>query len=455
MNGSPWCPGTESSRHDSFESRDFKSRASASFATRAGNEVIENTISVDRCSLRPAPHRERVGYNFPAMGKPHYLLVLFGIALLAANATSRPDQFTPLVVSTLTTNTRPFQGTDGRVHVVYELVLTNTSPTPATLEKIEVLDGSHPSKALGSYDGQGLLSCLRTTGRLTVDNPTIEFNSTRIFLIDLKLDPAITLPEHLMHHIEVLGASSPAPKPTTPVLLSYTVAPLDISRKLPIISAPLSGKGWVAVNGCCGADSIHRSSNLSVNGGIYFAQRFAIDWMRLNQSGQFVHGDASDVHNYDSYGADVLAVADGIVVETLNDLDDQKPGTLPDPKTITLENVDGNHVVLDLGDGVFAFYAHLQKGSVRVASGDQVKRGQVLGKLGNTGNTSAPHLHFHLMESPSVLDSFAIAGQVSAADFAAATGVEGNWSKWLLRSPNLRHNQYPLDLDIVDFSPLK
>lgn len=136
---------------------------------------------------------------------------------------------------------------------------------------------------------------------------------------------------------------------------------------------------------------------------------------------------------------------------------------MPDPKTITLENVDG-HVVLDLGDGVFAFYAHLQKGSVRVGSGDRVKRGQVLGKLGNTGDTSVPHLHFHLMEGPSVLgsngipyqiDSFVIAGQVSAADFAAATGVEGSWSKGLLRSSNPRHNQFPLDLDIVDFSSLK
>jgi hypothetical protein len=398
------------------------------------------------------------------MRKGHYLLLLSVIAILSANATSRPDQFTPLVVSALTKNTRPFHGTDGRVHLVYELVLTNTSPTPATLKKIEVLDGSNPSKALASYDGRGLLLCLRTTGRLTAEIPTIEFNSTRLFLIDLSLDPAIALPEQLMHHIEVLGAPSPGPKPTTPVLLSYIVAPLDISRKVPVISPPLSGKGWVAVNGCCGADSIHRSSNLSVNGGIYFAQRFALDWMRLDEAGRFVHGDPSNVHNYDSYGADVLAVADGTVVETLNDLDDQKPGTLPDPKTITLENVDGNHVVLDLGDGVFAFYAHLQKGSVRVASGAQVKRGQVLGKLGNTGNTSAPHLHFHLMESPSVLgsngipyliDAFAIAGQVSAADFAAATGVEGNWSKGILPNPNPRQNQFPLDLDIVDFSSLE
>jgi Peptidase family M23 len=268
----------------------------------------------------------------------------------------------------------------------------------------------------------------------------------------------------LLHHVEVLAAPSPAPRPTTPVLLSYTVAPLDLSRKLPVIGPPLLGKGWVASNGCCGAASIHRSSSLSVNGKIYFGQRFAIDWMRLDATGRFVHGDPSDVRNYDSYGAELLAVADGMVVETLNDLDDQKPGTMPDPNTITLANVDGNHVIMDLGDGVFAFYAHMQKGSVRVASGDRVKRGQVLGKLGNTGNTSAPHLHFQLMEGPSALgsngipyriDSFSIAGKVPASEFEAAPGVEGDWSKGLSPNQSPRRDQYPLDLDIVDFSSVK
>jgi murein DD-endopeptidase MepM/ murein hydrolase activator NlpD len=126
--------------------------------------------------------------------------------------------------------------------------------------------------------------------------------------------------------------------------------------------------------------------------------------------------------------------------------------------------VDGNHVVIDLGGGVFAFYAHLQKGSVDVAVGDRVKRGQLLGKLGNTGNTSAPHLHFHLMEGSSVLcsngipyvfDSFTLTGQVSLAEFATATSVEGDWSKGLLPTPSARHKQYPLDLNIVDFPSVK
>ena len=389
------------------------------------------------------------------------ILALLVLVLLTANAKARDDQFTPLVCSTPVANARPFQGTDGRLHIVYELVLTNTNPTPATLKTVEVLDSSKPSNVLASFADRELLARLRTTGGSAVDNPTIEFNGTRLFLIDLSLDPAITPPDRLLHNVEVLAAPSPARKPTAPVLLSYTVAPLEVLQKLPRIGPPLAGKGWIAVNGCCGPTAIHRSSSLPVNGKIYFAQRFAIDWMRLDDAGRLVHGDPSDVHNYSSYGADVLAVADGTVVDIFNDLNDQKPGTLPDPKTITVQNVDGNHIVLDLGGGVFAFYAHLQKGSVAVAPGDRVKRGQVLGKLGNTGNTSAPHLHFHLMEGASVLgsngtpyeiDSFLLAGQIPEADFAAASGVEGDWSKGLFPTASPRLDQFPMDLNVVDFS---
>jgi hypothetical protein len=391
-------------------------------------------------------------------------LLALVLALLAAGAATKPDQLTPVVVSTLTANTQPFPGTDGKLHVVYELVLTNASPTPATLRKIEALDANKPSAVLASYEGKELVGHLRTMGNTPAENAEIEFNGTRLFLIDFALDSGAAPPQRLLHHLELLGASSPAHKPSMPVPLSYTVAPLELVHKLPEIGPPLAGKGWVALNGCCGVTGAHRSTGLPVNGKICFAQRFAIDWMQLDGAGRLVHGDPSDVHSYPAYGADVLAVADGTVVETLNTLDDQKPGTLPDPSTITLENVDGNHVVLDLGNGVFAFYAHMQKGSVKVAPGEQVKRGQVLGKLGNTGNTSAPHLHFHLMDGPSVLgssgipyvmDSFVFAGQIPEAEFAAATDVEGDWSKGLSHTPSVRHAQFPLDLAITDFPPSK
>jgi hypothetical protein len=72
----------------------------------------------------------------------------------------------------------------------------------------------------------------------------------------------------------------------------------------------------------------------SINGALYDSQRFAIDWMRLDEQGRLVHGEESDVHNYNDYGADVLAVADAKVITVLNNLDDQIPGRLPEPSLL-------------------------------------------------------------------------------------------------------------------------
>ena len=401
-----------------------------------------------------------------AWGARRWLIAALLLALPATGQKSAPDQFTPVVVSPLTGSTQPFPGTDGKYHVVYELVVTNTKPTPATLKKVEVLDarsqgGTNSTAVIASYEGDALVSRVRTLANTPASSPEIEFNGTRLFLIDLTFDARAQVPGRLQHLFELMGASGPAPTPMTPAALSYTVAPLDLHPQLREIGPPLAGKRWVAINGCCEISGAHRGSGLSANGWIHFGQRFAIDWMRLDEAGRLVHGDPADVHNYACYGVDVLAVADGTVVSVLDALDDQPPGNLPDPKKMTVENVLGNHVILDLGAGVYAFYAHMEKSSIRVAEGQRVKRGDVLGSLGNSGNTSAPHLHFHLMDGPSalasngipyVIDSFALGGKVPAEkDPAMATSIEGSWSGDLFPSASARHGQFPLNLDVIDF----
>ncbi len=392
-----------------------------------------------------------------------WLLATLLLALPANGQKPAPDQFTPVVVSPLTGSAQPFPGTDGKYHVVYELVVTNTKPTPATMKKVAVLDArsGNSHAVIASYEGDALVARLRTLANMPANSPEIEFNGTRLFLIDLTFDSRDQVPGRLQHLFALMGASGPAPTPMTPAALSYTVASLDLHPQLPEIGPPLAGDRWVAINGCCEISGAHRGSGLAANGWIYFGQRFAIDWMRLDEAGRLVHGDPADVHNYACYGVDVLAVADGTVVNVFNTLDDQPPGKLPDPKTMTIENVLGNHVVLDLGAGVYAFYAHLEKNSIGVVEGQHVRRGEVLGKLGNTGNTSAPHLHFHLMDGPSplassgipyVIRSFALAGKIPADhDPATASSLDENWSGDLFPSPRPRHGQFPLNLDIVDF----
>ena len=167
------------------------------------------------------------------------------------------------------------------------------------------------------------------------------------------------------------------------------------------------------------------------------------------------------------YGSEVIAAADGTVTATLDGQEANAPGVLPadDPvlgPKLTVENVDGNHVVLDIGTGAYAFYAHLIKGSVLVKEGDKVGKGQVLAKLGNTGNANASHLHFHLMNGPSVLgssgipyvvDAFEYQGQISAQQLADADDyLTGNFfGPGRLAAPESRKDQLPMAWSIVNF----
>jgi murein DD-endopeptidase MepM/ murein hydrolase activator NlpD len=135
------------------------------------------------------------------------------------------------------------------------------------------------------------------------------------------------------------------------------------------------------------------------------------------------------------------------------------PGKLPGDTTV--KNVTGNHVILDLGGGLFAFYAHLKAGSLRVREGDRVRRGQPLALTGNSGNTTGAHLHFHVMDAPSalaaegvpyVIDSFVLQGRVRSLDNLVDVGQAGGAVDVdRLPAAEPRRNQLPLDLDVVNF----
>ena len=130
------------------------------------------------------------------------------------------------------------------------------------------------------------------------------------------------------------------------------------------------------------------------------------------------------------------------------------------PKGITTESIGGNMIVIDIGGGNHAFYAHLQPGSLKVKRGDKVKTGQIIALLGNTGNTNAPHLHFHVMDGPSPLNanslpyvftSFTGTGRIdqSTLDAAIDEGKPFGIDKAALSGPHV--NQLPLNNQIVDF----
>lgn len=122
----------------------------------------------------------------------------------------------------------------------------------------------------------------------------------------------------------------------------------------------------------------------------------------------------------------MFAVADGTVVS----IQDGQPETTPNspmrPKT--KDDYGGNHVILKIAPNVFALYAHLQPGSLAVKVGDVVKAGMPLARIGNTGPSLGPHLHFGVSDRPDffagrslpfVLDRFTTVG---AVDFGVSQG---------------------------------
>jgi len=370
-----------------------------------------------------------------------------------------PQQFTPVVASTIGAETAPVRGTDGRYHVVYELQLTNAKSIPATIRRVVVLDEDDTDRVIARIQGRRLVENLRTLAPSPVENAMIEPYGSRLLFLDLAFDRRGRVPDTLIHRLRVLGPANPGAVEAT--RLTYTITPFVVGDMAPVVGPPLEGDGWVAVNGCCHLGFAHRGAVQSVDGRLWNSQRFAIDYMRLDDDGHFVTGDVSDPENWTQYGSEVIAATDGTVVSIANNLPNQVPGSLPDPGSFdTIESVDGNHVIMKLDDGVFAFYAHLQKGSVVVEPGDEVERGDLLGLLGNSGNTSAPHLHFHLMTGPQalssdgipfVIDSFGYEGQVPLEEFLESEDLTEDFGGDRLPEPDPREDELPLNLAIIGF----
>jgi hypothetical protein len=375
----------------------------------------------------------------------------------ASAATSR-NVYTPVLAQLLSPNNpAPVLGTDRKYHVIYELRLSNRGPVPATLEQLQVLDAD-TNQPVRTYEGDELLARVRETGGTPASDAAIEPGGERLFFVDLALPLSANLPLVVAHRLSLQAARSP--RATTPSRVVYVIGPVSLDGPAPpILVAPVRGNGWVVTNGCCDVGNVDRSTILPVNGGLWGPLRFAVDLMQLDDNGLFVHDDPTQLTNFTSYGADVSAVAPGRVVALLDALPDQPVGGVVDPAGTTFESADGNYIVVDHGNGAYAFYGNLQPGSLTVAVGDRVQRREVLGVIGNSGDSQYPHLHFRLMSSPSpfgsdglpfVLNGFSYEGDLNPVTFSLA-GVFGNYLDSRQATPIPRRRELPLNLAIVDF----
>lgn len=308
--------------------------------------------------------------------------------------------------------------------LLQNLAVINESARPLTVERVRLnlqADG-------GTVQTQTLeaaeLARLAARGRTLADGGLLD-------LLDFQFRPARLLGDG----VQLAPTAELAPRQALlliqrPFLFSGTATALQIDvvahdaagttvqsrRTIPLAARvargyrfPLQGNWYVAASA-----SFHTAHRWAVG------EEFAYDLIRLGADGRSHRGQGRRLVDFHAYGRAVLAARDGKVVRAVDDIaedagllrraDESKPDYLQRVMrnqaallAADKSRAGGSQVVIDHGNGEFSSYSHLVPGSLRVRTGDTVRTGQVLGKLGHSGNSTEPHLHFQVCDGPDPL----------------------------------------------------
>ncbi|HEY5847590.1 MAG TPA: M23 family metallopeptidase [Microlunatus sp.] len=331
------------------------------------------------------------------------------------------DKLTPLIITPVGPDPVPVLGTDHRRHLAYELTIFNSGARPATITRLTVRADEPSGPALTTMTADEIIANSLLVGEFAVPPQpvaTIASGSTTVVIMDMVLADDAEAPRRLVHEVRATFGEVRPQQAEYAQQFPHDIVQLGgvvvVDPATPItIGAPLTGPHWFAAN-ACGPMNAHRGAVVPVGGRLNPAERYAIDWVRIDPEARPLadeatgllatfRGDRDANQSYYAWDQPVLAVGAGEIVTVFDELPDATPQVMM--SGIPFDQLGGNHVVLRLADEVYAFYAHLRPGTMRVRVGDQVRPGQELARTGNSGNTSEAHLHFHVMASPFPLDA--------------------------------------------------
>lgn len=179
-------------------------------------------------------------------------------------------------------------------------------------------------------------------------------------------------------------------------------SPLQASLQIPVVyhtqqtdlHFPLRGAWW-AIQAADWSDQ-HKQE--------VYSQTYALDFVKLGPDNHFFRNSGANLTDHYSWDQPVYATAGGKVAYVCYDMPDLAPGTLPNPLMFRDDprRILGNAVAISHGNGEFSYFAHLQQASIQVNQGELIRRGALIGRVGNSGQSPGPHLHFHLMEGPNL-----------------------------------------------------
>jgi hypothetical protein len=379
-------------------------------------------------------------------------LMLVAVALVpaGAGATAAPTATVAAPQSGLVMEVlaapRPVPGTDRRTHLVYEMLIRNDSDRPVRLERVQARHRIVLAELAGAAIERRMFSLVDGT-----PTRTLPAGGSALLLLDVTQDGRARPPQRIEHRFTVTVGTGGRPA-------SFVAARTEVDRRAPVaLHPPLHGSN-LFVLGCCDVPFGHRLALFGIEGRLHLAQRYAIDFIRLDGELNSFAGDPARNESYFIYGDEVAAVGPGRVLAVRDGVPENTPPT--PPANPGVNDLTGNFVLLQIDGGYFALYAHLQTGSLRVRPGDRVRPGQVLGQVGNTGNSTEPHLHFQVTDGaglpsglaangvPYVFDNFRLDARVAGLDSDPPAPA-----RVPAPPPNHRTGQYPLTGDIVGFGP--
>ena len=380
---------------------------------------------------------KRIGSNVSVCSIATLLLIwLLGLNAIGAESPS----LTGVVIEVPTPPT-PIPA-EGRHNFLFELHITNLRSNSLELNRVEFFAASS-SQPAATFDPPHLDKWIKRHVPIA-NNRLIEGGHRAMLFVNLSLDRK-SLPSSLRLAFQTKEGETITEE-----------CELPVRRESPISIAPqLHGGNWFAFN-CLDNHSHHRLSWFPLAGRPIVPQRYAIDWIKLGPKDKPFQGDWRQVTNYYGYGVNVIAAGNATVTQVRDGMPDNPPFAVK-RGSVSMDAATGNHVLLRLDSTHYALYAHLKLGSIAVKVGDRVKTGQVLGRLGNSGSSDLPHLHFHMVGSdspifadgvPYVLKSFEWRGVGNSFDAL----MEGKgFTKSSGQSPDRRRHEFPANNSVVFF----
>jgi hypothetical protein len=330
----------------------------------------------------------------------------------------------------------------GRIYLTYELTVTNFATYPESIQRVDVMDASGSDhKTLATLADSALDAALQHFSNPVLGDQKppagpgyrqLAPGESAIVFLMIVLPGDARVPERLRHRVQTSDSAVEGALIGTHATELRTLGP------------PVAGGSWAVLAGPTNNDSYHRRGIIVLDGHPAISRRYAIDWKQLDRGGASFSGAADENRSYYAYGKPVVAVAAGSIVDVVDGLPENIPGhngTGRRAVALSLQTIGGNSVTLDLGGGQFAHYYHLQTGSLLVHPGEHVKRGQLLARVGDSGDALEPHLHFEVTTSAKTMVGEGVPYVIDRWRVVPSGGA----------APGERRRELPPDLSVVDF----